>query len=180
MGIIKKQYGTSSKSAASTGHILHHQAFDNAFQATILATLSNGKIIIANKAACKLLGYSKKQLLSKNMSAIFNSSKRTDKGEFSADIITGRKNSKLLPCHISSVIFIDEDAVERAIITITNLTESIKKQKIGDAKKEKIVADNITVLKSKQRKIDTKNKQAIADNLVRSTAEGMLSIILSP
>jgi PAS domain-containing protein len=42
---------------------LHHLAFDNSLQANIISTVSDGKIIISNKAACKLLGYSEKQLL---------------------------------------------------------------------------------------------------------------------
>ena len=52
---------------------LHKLAFDNSLQANLItSTISSGKIIMANSAACKLLGYSKKELLTKSRSTIFD------------------------------------------------------------------------------------------------------------
>src|ERR1700731_3359872 len=53
---------------------LHQKAFDNSFLANIISIVSDGKIIAANRAAEKLLGYPGKGLLSKNFDDIFTSS----------------------------------------------------------------------------------------------------------
>src|SRR5450432_4731449 len=55
-------------------HLLHQKAFDNSFLPNIISIVSNGKIIAANRAAEKLLGYPGKGLLSKNFDDIFTSS----------------------------------------------------------------------------------------------------------
>ena len=55
-----------------TEDTLRHLAFDNSLQANIISIVSTGKIIMANNAACKLLGYSKKALLTKKRPAVFD------------------------------------------------------------------------------------------------------------
>lgn len=55
----------------ATDDILRHLAFDNSLQANIITAVNLGKIIMANRAACKLLGYSKRELLTKTRSDIF-------------------------------------------------------------------------------------------------------------
>ncbi len=55
---------------------LRHLAFDNAAQAHFISIINSGKIIIANWAACKLLGYSKKELLTKSQAIIVDVSER--------------------------------------------------------------------------------------------------------
>jgi PAS domain S-box-containing protein len=51
---------------------LRYLAFDNSLQANIVTTAGDGKIVIANHAACTLLGYSKKEILTKSRSDIFD------------------------------------------------------------------------------------------------------------
>src|SRR5688500_11541658 len=69
----QKQPAISMKpTAAAKGHTLHYLAFENTAQANIISAVSTGKIIIANSAACKLLGYSKRELLTKNKAAILD------------------------------------------------------------------------------------------------------------
>src|SRR6476660_3348607 len=71
---------TSKKSTlAATANTLHHLAFDNSLQANIITTAGNGKIIIVNSAACKLFGYSKKELLTKSRTDIFDIKERSFK-----------------------------------------------------------------------------------------------------
>ena len=73
--IYRKQTAASKTSPASaTDDTLRHLAFDNAAQSNIIFIVSNGKIIMANGAACKLLGYSKKELLTKSSFDINESS----------------------------------------------------------------------------------------------------------
>jgi len=58
--------------AATNENTLRHLAFDNTSQANIISTVKSGKIILANRAACKLLGYSKKELLTKGRTDVFH------------------------------------------------------------------------------------------------------------
>src|ERR1700730_4186768 len=51
---------------------LHQKAFNNSLQANIIFNVADGSIIEANRAACRLLGYSKKELLTKSRKDIFN------------------------------------------------------------------------------------------------------------
>src|SRR6186997_2684397 len=122
---------TPAKSKASNGSnsddILRHQAFDNTVQANIISTISNGKIIMVNRSACKLLGYSKKELLTKTRSAIFDISERSFRNMFKQRITEGhaeamvtaiKKTGKPFPCKITSAIFTDRDGIRKSITTI--------------------------------------------------------------
>ena|ERR1017187_1548869 len=71
--IIKKQPRISRKfTDSSIDDTLRHLAFDNSLEANIISLVSTGKIIIANRSACKLLVYSTKGLLAKNRATIFD------------------------------------------------------------------------------------------------------------
>jgi PAS domain S-box-containing protein len=153
--------------------ILCHLAFDNSLHANIISTASNGKIILANKAAGKLLGYAKEELLTKNRSDIFDIHERsfinilhqrTAEGQFIALVTAVKKSGKLLPCEITSAVFMADD-VEMSIITISDLSESILKQKNIDIKKEKIVADDIVVAQEKSDARLTKNNEKLEQEI---------------
>src|SRR5450432_65819 len=160
----QKQPGNSKRStAAATDDTLRHLAFDNSLQANIITRAINGKIIMANSAACKLLGYSNSELLTKNRSAIFNINEtsfkkmlkqRTVEGHSKAMVTMIQKNGKQVPCEITSAVFMDNDGIEKAVTTIVDMSQSILKQKNIDTKKEKIVAHNIEIAQSKQKDID--------------------------
>src|SRR6218665_3801001 len=60
------------RSVSLSNDHLHQLAFDNSFQANIISTVSTGIILHGNLTACKLLGYSRKELLTKSRSAIFD------------------------------------------------------------------------------------------------------------
>jgi PAS domain S-box-containing protein len=169
------KHSISNKSRAETSNdILHRLAFDNSLQANIISTVNGGKIVLANRAACKLLGYSLKELLTKSRSGIFdikeNSFKkmlkqRRTKGYSSALATAIQKSGKILPCEITSAVFLDQNGIEKAITTIADMRQSILKQKNIDIIKERIVADNIVLAKSKQKNIDTKKEKIVADNI---------------
>jgi PAS domain S-box-containing protein len=136
---------------------LHKLAFDNSLQANVITTLSKGKIVDANKAACKLLGYSKKELLTKSRSAIFEINEssfkkmlkeRTAEGKSMRTLTVRRKNGKQLTCEITSAVFIDE-GIKKTITTIADRSQSMLDQENIDIKKEKIVADNILLAQAK-------------------------------
>lgn len=174
--ITKKPPGISKKLNAGVTHpTLSHLAFDNSIQANIISTVNTGKIIIANNAACKLLGYSEKELLTKSRAAIFKVNESffkkmlkqsTAEGHSTALVTAVKKNGKPLSCEITSTVFLDEGGIEKAIYTIVDRSQTILNQKNIDTKNEKIVADNITLAKSKQKKIDTKKQKIVAGNIV--------------
>jgi PAS domain S-box-containing protein len=175
-GTNKKQRGISKKTAAATtDDTLRHLAFDNTVQANIISTVSSGKIIMANSAACKLLGYSKKQLLSKSRKDIFDIKEtgfkkmlkeRTAEGQSIALVTAIKKSGKQIPCEITSAVFLDEDGIEESITTIADISQNILKQKNIDTEKERIVADNIVLAKSKQKKIDNRKEKIVAGNII--------------
>ncbi|MEP7143180.1 MAG: PAS domain-containing protein [Ferruginibacter sp.] len=168
-GTLKKFTSTASDDK------IHHLAFDNSLQANIISSASTGKIIIANNAACKLFGYSKKELLTKSRSSIFNINEssfkkmlheRTAEGHSMALVTAIKKSGMLLPCEITSAVFMDDDGGEKAITTIADISQSILRQKNIDAKKEKKVADNIIIAKLKQKVIDARKERIVAHNIV--------------
>lgn len=159
---------------------LRYLAFDNCFQASIISTVSTGEIIVANTVACKLLGYTREKLLTKNRAAIFDINERSFKkmmkersaGGHSAAFVTAfKKSGKRFPCEITSAVFTDEDGVKKSVTTIADMSRSIRKQKIIDTKKRKIVTGNILFAKSKQKKIDIIKEKEVADNILLAQAK---------
>lgn len=170
--------------AIVTDHILHHLAFDNSFQANIITIAGNGQIVIVNNAACKLLGYSRKELLTKSRSVIFDINEsgfkkmlkqRTAEGHSKGLVSAIKKSGKLIRCEITSAIFTDEDGIEKAITSIADMSQHFLEQKKIDTQKEKIVADNITLAKSRQKGIDIKKGEEVAGNiaLARTKQKGI-------
>lgn len=169
--INKKNHGTIKKSLAQTAEDnIRHLAFDNATLANIITMGNSGKIIMANKAARKLLGYTKKELLTKSGNAIFNISEsrfkrmlkqRTNAGQSMALLSVTKKNGKSIQCEITSAIFADEDGTKKSITTIEDRSKSILKQKQVDARKKKIVADNITLALKKSDSRQAENNERI-------------------
>ncbi|HTN07145.1 PAS domain-containing protein [Agriterribacter sp.] len=149
-------------------------AFDNSLQANILSTASNGKIIMVNSAACKLLGYSKKELLAKTWSAIFNIHESSFKnllkqqkaeGYAKGSVMSIKKNGKQIPCEITSAVFSGKNQIEKTITTIVDMSQHILRQEKTDKKKEKIVSGNIAVAKLKQQAIDLRSEKLVAENI---------------
>lgn len=172
---IKHSFVVMKSTTAATEDNLCHLAFDNSLQANIIALLDCNEIIIVNSATCKLLGYSKLELLSQKRKAIFDINEssfkkmlnqRTTKGYSTALVTMIKKNGRRIPCEITSAIFKGNDGIENAIITIADMSQSILRQKGIDTKKRKIVARNIVLAKSKQKKIDTKKDKIVADNII--------------
>ncbi len=136
-------------------------AFDNAAQANIISRLSDGQILIANNTACKLLGYSKKEILTKTRADILDINetsfrkmlkKRKAEGQSIAELKVLKKNGKQILCRITSSIFKNEDGTENTITSIEDMSEGVKKQKNIDLKKENIVAKEIIIAQEKSHK----------------------------
>lgn len=177
----QKKRGIYKNATVSTvNDHLNKLAFDNSAQANIISTASTGKIIMANSVACKLLGYSKKEMLTKSRAVIFDTTEtgfkkmlrqRTAEGHSIAMVTALKKTGKPIACEITSAIFMDEDGIEKAITSIVDMSQSILKQKNIDIKKEKTIAGNIIIARAKQKKIDGNKEKTVADDIVVAQAE---------
>src|SRR5580704_10888980 len=109
--------------ASDADHIFQ-QAFENSLQANIISIVETGTIVRANRAACKLLGYSKTELLTRSREDIFQITEKSYKrmilerraeGSAKADLSIIRKDGKIWPCEITSVIFKDMEGTKNSI-----------------------------------------------------------------
>ena len=125
---------------------IHHKAFNNSLIPNIIFIVPDGRIIQANHAACKLLGYSKKEILTKKREDIFDASEeeyknmlkeRNEEGSVKADISILGRSGKRIPCEITSVIFNDANGILNSILSIVDLRERILRQQIVDVETEK-------------------------------------------
>lgn len=53
---VLRNESATENNVCDANNALRHLAFDNSFQASIISTVSTGKIIVVNTVACKLLG----------------------------------------------------------------------------------------------------------------------------
>ena len=182
--IKKKDTVFKKNTGPVTDDTLPQLAFDNSLQANIVSTVNNGKIIMVNSAACKLLGYSKKELLTKTWSAIFNIhdssfknflKQKKAEGYAKGSVMSIRKNGKQIPCEITSAVFSGKTRSKKAITTIVDMSQSMLRQERADVKKEKIVSGNIAVAKLKQEAIDLRNENLVAENIKQAQAKSDIS-----
>ena len=68
----KKPGAPENSNAGVNNDSLAQLAFNNAAQPNIITIVSSGKIILANKAACTLTGFSKRELLTKSRASVFD------------------------------------------------------------------------------------------------------------
>jgi PAS domain S-box-containing protein len=178
--LLKNGRIAENKLVPPAGDMLRYLAFDNCYQANIISNVSSDCIIVANSAACKLLGYSRKKLLTKHRATIFvidESSfkkmmkQRTTFGHSTALVTAIKKDGKLFPCEITSAVFNDEDGIQKSITTLTDISQHIRRQKNIDSKKKKIVAGNIRLAKSMQKIIDTKRAKTVVRNINQALAK---------
>src|SRR5450432_4201630 len=127
----RKPITTKKATEAETDHLLR-QAFDHSLQANMLYTVSHGEILKVNRAACKLLGYSKKELLTKTTHNIFDvkeshfrklHSKEMKKGEYKGILTVIKKNGNRLNCEITSATFFGDHNIKKAIITLDDMKD---------------------------------------------------------
>jgi PAS domain S-box-containing protein len=161
--------------SVASGNLLRQQAFDNSLQANTISAFGSGEILIANNAACRLLGYSKKELQSFTRSMIFDTHDNGFKKMLQENLRQGnsvsyvtaiKKNGKRVSCEITSAVFLDEKGTKKVITTIADMSQGILNQKNIDIKNEKLVADNIKIAKAMQKDIDIKNEKLVADNII--------------
>src|SRR5688572_29365602 len=111
-----KLVSTKKTSSSGTDDILRNLAFNTSIQAHIISNVSNGRIIVVNNAACKLLGYPKKELLTKTRANIFDIHEgsfkkmlreRMSEGQSTAIVTAIKKSGRQFSCEITSAVFKD-------------------------------------------------------------------------
>jgi PAS domain S-box-containing protein len=172
--ISRNSQQSDSSDLSVSNNILRKLAFDNSLQANIVLLSDTGNVVIANRAACKLLGYSKKALQAINRADIFETQEsafkkmfKQKKGatEFKATITGIKKNGVRFNCEASCAIFVDEHGIENEIMTLVDLTRQIRDQQKSDVEKEKIVADNIIIAQTKQKGIDIRKEKIVTHDI---------------
>jgi PAS domain S-box-containing protein len=156
--------------------------FENASLPSIILTVSDGRIIRANKAAAKLFRYSNKLLLTKNAARLFEITHRgfiktlkQKKENKPAPLLVGLKKQAIpFPCELSHSFFTDGNGIKNVVISITDKTSSISAQLRTDVKNARIISDNIVLARSKQKAIDLKNKKRVAADIVIAKAKQKL------
>jgi len=155
-------------------NMLYELAFTNSLQPTMITLPSSAEIISINRAACKLLGYSAKELLHKHREDIFvindkNYKKmlrqRKARGHSTVFLTGIKKKGSSFPCLVSSAVFTDTDGIEKSIISLSDLSRSVLKQKNIDANNEKTIASNIELANLKQKTIDQLNGKIVTGNI---------------
>ena len=137
---------------------LHQQAFDHSLLPNIITRTSDGKIIEANNSASKLLGYSKRLLLTKNIRDIFTSvgnglkhmlKARRKAGHASGDLTIIKKDGTELDCQFTSAEFTGENDIQKAITTLVDSSESTRRQENIDIKNEERQAVETSIMQSR-------------------------------
>ena len=101
----------------------------------------SGPIVEVNRAACKLFGYSLKELkqLSREDIIQMNSdletaiAQRNKAGEIRTELVGIKKNGETFPCEVHSVIYTNYEGEKRTSTTIVD---------ISDRKKQELIAEN--------------------------------------
>jgi PAS domain S-box-containing protein len=165
---------------------IFQQAFEHSLQANIISIVGSGRIIRANRSACRLLGYSKKELLTSHREDIFRITEesykrmlveRTVEGSAKADLSIIRKDGKLWPCEITTVIFKDTDGVENSITSIVDRRKRLSVQKKIDVENERSMASNLTVAVVEAKEMERSDiGKELHDNVNQLLGASMLNL----
>ncbi|MDX9897052.1 MAG: PAS domain S-box protein, partial [Desulfofustis sp.] len=117
--------------------------FANSLDALFI-TCPDGRILRANPAACRMLGYSEEEIITLGRDGILDVNdehlaqaleERRQKGSYRGEINFIHKSGRVIPTEITTVIFQTVDGEERSSIIVRDLTE--KKQKEHQVREQK-------------------------------------------
>jgi signal transduction histidine kinase len=125
--------------SAAVENVLCQLTFDNAFRANLIFIVGSGKIVMANALACRLLGYSKKEMLMANANEIFEIRESNLKklhhsklpvGQFKDVLTLLKKSGKRLSCKITSATFMGDRHIKTTIATLGDLSRNHQQLRI--------------------------------------------------
>lgn len=161
-------------------HDLSKLGFDHSSIAGIIYSVSSGSILMVNKAALKLLGYTKKELLFTNRNRLLDITEtrlkklaalQVSRHETAITLTALKKGNRSFSCRVNYAVFKDEAGKATAVINLADMSRDIINQSNIDTEKEKIVSKNIVLARSRQKNIDTRNKKIVAHNIVVAKAK---------
>jgi PAS domain S-box-containing protein len=173
--ILQKNYRGSKKALDIDidKYSFYQRALSSSLEPNIVSETKTGKIILANRAACALLGYLRKELLTKHRGDIldidetrFNKMLKHRHSLPGHKVKVIKKCGKLIPCEITSRSFADDQGYKKTITSIHEICYTPLRQKNIDTRNEKIVADNISIAKLKQNKTDIRKDKIVKENIV--------------
>jgi PAS domain S-box-containing protein len=118
----------------------YRMLFDHSMDALILSDpRDGGRILSANPAACRMLGWSKEELIGRGRDVMFDLEdpavsdvlqELIRSGSTKAQLTYNRKDGTTFPGEISSVLFMDSNGEPRIVIIIRDITERKKAEKV--------------------------------------------------
>ena len=122
--------------ALSESEERYHMLFDHNMDAIILTDpKGNGKVLSANPAACRMLGWSEEELIGKGRDVMFDPEDtklsasldvRTYAGSVRTKLIYKRKDGTKFIGELSTILFTDINGEPRAVAIIRDITERIQ------------------------------------------------------
>lgn len=153
--VIKEQKMKSSLDKKSIENIpeINSKFFENSLDAMMIGS-QDGQIFVANPAACRMLGYSEKEICKLGGKGIVKQTpklieavrKRKESGNFFGELTFIKKDGTFFPVEISSSVFTNSDGRELTTLIIRDITER-KKTEIALIKSEenyRLIYDNAT------------------------------------
>src|SRR3984957_14816232 len=140
----KRPTPSTTQVTEETEDVLCHLAFHNSLQANLMFVASSGKIVMTNKAAWKLLGYTRKELLTRNAHDIFEIGqggfqdlyeKGLPLGVFKEVLTVLKKNGQRLTCKITSASFLGDHNIKKTIATLEDMSKGGQNQQSADQEK---------------------------------------------
>ncbi|TVQ05955.1 MAG: PAS domain S-box protein [Balneolaceae bacterium] len=158
---LTKKDDIKEKSAHQIYAGLEHyrSVFENSITA-IFITRPDGSILEANRAACRLFGYTEEEFRKLGRQGVIDSKspglseklmEREKKGSTSGELIGIRKTGEKFWCEFSSVIFDDSDGVKMASVMLNDISD---KKEVQERRKEQISLYNIAKLNENELPID--------------------------
>ncbi|MGB9131056.1 MAG: PocR ligand-binding domain-containing protein [Methanosarcina sp.] len=118
----------------------YRMLFDHSMDALILSDpRDGGRILSVNPAACRMLGWSKEELIGRGRDVMFDLEdpavsdvlqELIRSGSTKAQLTYNRKDGTTFPGEISSVLFMDSNGEPRIVIIIRDITERKKAEKV--------------------------------------------------
>ena len=130
---IESSQRKRAKQALRESEKRYRMLFDHSVDAIVLSDPRHGgKILSANPAACRMLGWAEEELIGKRCSVIFDLEdpalstlldERTNSGSAKAQLTYRRKDGTTFPGEVSTALFTDSNGESQTVAIIRDITE---------------------------------------------------------
>jgi PAS domain S-box-containing protein len=131
----EKKKNSLNKKSIENFHKIESNFFDNSLDAMMIGS-QDGQIFTANPAACRMLGFSKKEICKLGRKGIVEQTpqmdeavrKRKESGSFFGELIFIKKDGTHFPGEVSSTVFTNSDGREFTTLIIRDIAERKKNE----------------------------------------------------